>query len=176
MRHLIVGPLSHAAHPQNALGPLTRLSPETPALSGHAIKPNKAQGAPCGPHRDAHSNWQQASGSPGAKDYVLAAGKSQGRVETLREARWDHLASCISHEQLCWLLGALLSKTQHGRFLVWGSRQQRPPLCRETAAGPGLPPATSDCGSDKADFGAVDSCRGKQGRHAHDAGCVLVQL
>lgn len=104
MCHLTVGPLGHAALPQNALGPLMSLSPGTPALSGHAIKPNKAQGAPCRPHSDAHSNWQQASGSPGSRDYVLAAGKGQGRVRTLREARWDHLASCISHEQLCWLL------------------------------------------------------------------------
>lgn len=67
---------SHTAHPQNALGPLMRLIPEALALNGHAIKPNKAQGAPWGAHRDAHSNWQQASGSPGAKDYVLAAGRA----------------------------------------------------------------------------------------------------
>lgn len=87
--------------PQNAMGPLMGLILEALALSGHGIKPNKAQGAPCRTHRDAHSNWPQASDSPGAKDYVLAAGKGPRRLKTLRGARWDHLASCISHEQLC---------------------------------------------------------------------------
>lgn len=101
MHGLAGDPLSLTAHPQNALGPPMTPIPEALALSGHAIKPNKAQGAPWGARRDARSNWQQASGSPGAKDYMLAAGKGQGRVKTLREARWDHPASCISHEQLC---------------------------------------------------------------------------
>lgn len=29
---------------------------------------------------------------------MYAAGKGKGRVKTLREARWDHLTPCISHE------------------------------------------------------------------------------
>ena len=99
VHHRTVDSPSAAALPQNAPGPLMRPTPEAPAPSGRAIKPNKAQGAPWGAHGDAHSNWPRASGSPGVKDYVLAAGKGQGRVKTLREARWDHLASCISHEQ-----------------------------------------------------------------------------
>lgn len=112
--------------------------PKAPAFSGHAIKPNKAQGAPRGVYRDTHSNWQQASGSPGAEDYVLAAGKGQERVKALREARWNHLSSCISHEQLCWLQWALLNETQQSQSLVWWSRPQRLPLCCEAAAGPHL--------------------------------------
>lgn len=29
---------------------------------------------------------------------MYTAGKGKGRVKTLREARWDHLTPCISHE------------------------------------------------------------------------------
>lgn len=101
MHHHTADSLSHAAHPHDAPGPLRRLRLQAPALGGHAIKPNKEQGALGEARGDAHSNWQQASGSPGAKDSVLAAEKGQGRVKTLKEASWDHLASCISHEQLC---------------------------------------------------------------------------
>lgn len=72
-----VGSSSPVPYPQDAPEPLMRPHQRAPALSGHTIKPNKAQGTPQGPRRDAHSNWQQASGSPGAKDYVLAAGRAQ---------------------------------------------------------------------------------------------------
>lgn len=84
---LAVDSPSQGAHPQNAPGPLMILISETPALGGQAIKPNKVQGAPWGAHRDAHSNWPQASGSP--RGYGLCSGskKGYGRVRTLKEAR-----------------------------------------------------------------------------------------
>ena len=96
---------SLAAHPQDRAsgcpGATDEMIPEAPALGGLAIKPNKAQGAPQEAHRGAHSNWPWASASPGAVDYASAAGRGPGRVKTLREARWEQLASCISHERPC---------------------------------------------------------------------------
>ena len=104
-RRLAADSGSLAAHPQDRAsgcpGATDEMIPEAPALGGLAIKPNKAQGAPQGAHRGAHSNWPWASASPGAVDYASAAGRGPGRVKTLREARWEQLASCISHEWPC---------------------------------------------------------------------------
>lgn len=95
MCHLAVDSGSLVAHPQDPAsgcpGATDEMIPEAPALSGLTIKPNKEQGAPWGAHGGAHSNWPWASASPGAGDYVSAAGRGPGRVKTLREARWEQL-------------------------------------------------------------------------------------
>lgn len=98
---------------------------------------------------------------PGGQRLTCRQQEGPRRVRTWREASWDHGASCIRHEQLCRLRGAILKEQRQAQPGAGKQHEACPVL--ETPGQGGSP--KPGCGSNRADLGAPDSRRGSN-RHA----------